>query len=84
MVGITDKATTKELTKDLGDAIVTYTVSENRINKKDLLVELSQLQAEAIKPTDKELLDLGRSMHPYYTNPNRDTRIAEIQSILGV
>lgn len=84
MVGLADNSEQKEIKVDKPDKIIKYSVSEEVINKKDLKIELDNLLAESNKPTDKELQELGKWVHPYYTNPNRDERIAEIKAILGV
>lgn len=88
MIGLTENSETKEMTvqKDESTAIK-YKVTEEVINLAKLRAEKTALVNEINKsePSDEELIELGKSIHEYYTRDISylQTRIDEINLILG-
>jgi hypothetical protein len=86
---MTDLSTIKEeqitVSKDKLTAI-RYKVIEETIDLGALKREKESLQAqlEAKEPDEKELVEMGRMFHPYYTfdRINAENRVLEIKKLL--
>jgi TolA-binding protein len=73
----------KKLERTNGN-IIEYYVAENTYNVAQLQSELDQLKSKIPKPTDKELIEMGKMLHPYYQQQDNSLRIAEIERILAL
>jgi len=69
-----------------GKTAVKYTVVEETIDLEALRQEKEALEQQLAmpKPSDKELIEMGKGVHPYYQPKEMiEARIREINSILG-
>lgn len=84
MIGLSEDSQQAELVvaQDENTAIK-YQVVEQTLDLNALRQELDMLENPMPKPTDQELVELGKMHHPYYMQPDNSVRIAEIKSILG-
>ena len=86
-IGLSDNSDIKEKTIIEDDKVVKYTISETRYDINKLNQEKQSLieQLSDVEPSIDELIELGKSMHPYYS-VDRDylnNRISEINKIIG-
>ena len=69
-----------------GKTAVKYTVVEETIDLEALRQEKEALEQQLAmpKPSDKELIELGKSTHPYFMDKTYlQKRLEEIKAILG-
>lgn len=67
-----------------GDKITEYFVRGVEYSANQLEQELEMLEFNIDKPSEQELIEYGKSVHPYYTQQDNSARIAEIKGILGI
>jgi hypothetical protein len=84
-IDLSAKETPKEQIKNIDkDTSIRYQVVSEVIDLKRLRQELEQLEFFMPEPTDEELIEIGKQMHPFYMQNDNSIRIAEIKSILGI
>lgn len=71
MVGLSDKSDVKELTVEENGTVKKYTIKEKTIDVSKLQSDLEYWQ-NMKEPTDKELIELGKSLHEYYIERDRE------------
>ena len=67
-----------------GKSAIKYTVQQEKIDLEALRREKEELEAQLKKPSDNELLEVGKSHHEFYTRGIEDIqkRIDWINSLL--
>jgi len=87
MKGLTDNSDIKEeIVKIDEHKAIKYKVVEDEIDLDSLRTEKENLEVELNmpEPSNEELIEMGKSMHPYYQDKTWIVqRIKEIDGILG-
>ena len=85
MIGLQDGSKLTEIyVKQDENTATKYTVKQEIIDIKALEAEKASLEVVETPPSDEELIEMGKSFHPYYseTTTDKEARIAVIDSIL--
>jgi ribosomal protein L1 len=86
MIGLSKTSKTKEMIVRVDkNTAIKYFVGQRKIDLKSLKREKKMLEEQLSEkePTKEELIELGRTNHPYYTRDLTRDRLKEIDSILG-